>query len=1014
MDTHGAVDELGLKDNMKKIQNPIKRSPWSSRRRPRARQDEFRSPRWVKVAAAIVLVAFGNLVLQPVALALSLPKSPTMPAPVESHEGRVVSTLKDVDDTVKVLQQKLAQGRQGRTERTQLRELKAALDSDDAQVLADFDAVGRKIKSRHLPALIAARQAKALKTYRLRMHALKAKLAALTLAPDTATLKTRAAALKLLLDASQLRRKYPAFNPKDLPTRPLVPNRKNVPRLTHKAFLRAGLFDNPYAKVASNGFAFDALPGASDPSYLAATDEVTLSPAIQAQAQALHNNPVEIFQWVRNNVRWIPTWGATQDADVTLGSLAGNAMDISSLLIALLRASGFPARYVHGTIDVPAQTFLKWAGNFSSINAAMDYASAGGIPITAVISGGQITTVRMEHVWVEAAIDYHPSRGAINHVADTWVPMDASFKQYQDLPGLNVVSISGIEPTTLAQSYASSGTVNTTEGWVSGLDSTILQNAVTQGQTTLNQYLSANFTNPTVGQVIGGREIVATNRTTLAASLPYTVDVIGARYGALPQQLENTMTLGLGVDAVGDPLHAVTLSWAKLNNHKVTLSFVPATAADAQALAALLPAGTITNASQLPTSIPGYLINVVPTLALDRKVIDMGDPLTLGQDFSLYYDPTHPGQSLAPYTYVLPAGSYESVTVAGGSVSPQILQNLETRLQATQATIQSNNPTLIGALTQEDILGDTFYAGALSYLGEYLGLAHLAALSQHAESSLPQAYGTLGYEPYVNTLFGVPIAIVPGGVKVNVLLTFANEPTDGNAQRRYKLNVQAGILSSVLESGVPEQMFGTPTQPVQGVSAVAALRIAMSEGQHIYDITQANEAQALPNLHLDAQSMTEIEQALAAGDEVITHTDPISVPGWTGAGYIILDPVTGAGAYKIAGGSNGGYLGILASVGLVIFVLGLLSFTVGLPLLIAITSIGTGITATATWFGIAAGSISLNFAIAKWLADDPAKVLFYSYVSAIFGAVSDFLTGLYPDTVGAALMILSHWLVPDQ
>jgi hypothetical protein len=32
------------------------------------------------------------------------------------------------------------------------------------------------------------------------------------------------------------------------------------------------------------------------------------------------------------------------------------------------------------------------------------------------------------------------------------------------------------------------------------------------------------------------------------------------------------------------------------------------------------------------------------------------------------------------------------------------------------------------------------------------------------------------------------------------------------------------------------------------------------------------------------------------------------VPGWTGAGYIILDPATGAGAWKITGGANGGSL----------------------------------------------------------------------------------------------------------
>ena len=30
--------------------------------------------------------------------------------------------------------------------------------------------------------------------------------------------------------------------------------------------------------------------------------------------------------------------------------------------------------------------------------------------------------------------------------------------------------------------------------------------------------------------------------------------------------------------------------------------------------------------------------------------------------------------------------------------------------------------------------------------------------------------------------------------------------------------------------------------------------------------------------------------------------------GWSGAGYIILDPDTGAGAYKISGGANGSFL----------------------------------------------------------------------------------------------------------
>src|SRR5581483_2453069 len=121
--------------------------------------------------------------------------------------------------------------------------------------------------------------------------------------------------------------------------------------------------DNPTVKLAAVGdFKFDKLAGASDPAYLAETTEVVLTDAIKAKAQELEYNPVKIYHWVRNHVEWLPTWGATQDADVTLGSQRGNAFDIASLLIALLRASGIPARYVHGTIEVPADKFKNWAG----------------------------------------------------------------------------------------------------------------------------------------------------------------------------------------------------------------------------------------------------------------------------------------------------------------------------------------------------------------------------------------------------------------------------------------------------------------------------------------------------------------------------------------------------------------------------------------------------------------------------------------------------------------------------
>jgi len=50
-----------------------------------------------------------------------------------------------------------------------------------------------------------------------------------------------------------------------------------------------------------------------------------------------------------------------------------------------------------------------------------------------------------------------------------------------------------------------------------------------------------------------------------------------------------------------------------------------------------------------------------------------------------------------------------------------------------------------------------------------------------------------------------------------------------------------------------------------------------------------------------------ITDALNAGKEVTTHESPISVPGYTGTGYRIFDPVTGSSADMVSDGLNGGF-----------------------------------------------------------------------------------------------------------
>lgn len=865
----------------------------------------------MRTIASVVILTFGGLVTSPAVAAVKQEVQKIQwHKTEEGHGAKLSARLLDIRDHLAATTRKNLKGASLSDERKQFKDDATALADLDKQTLADFASTRAMIKDKHLPAVIMQRELAAEKHYKTEMAALRQGLDTVTNETDDAKAQADSKYVLDRLTKFQMQRSQQKFDPKNLPNRSLKPDLTRKPFTTKKQFAEAGFIGNPRLMVATSApnFDYSQLPGANNPAYLAATTEVTLSPAIQAQAAALNYNPVQIYNWVRNNIQWQPTWGAVQDADLTLSAQRGNAFDISSLLIALLRASNIPARYVLGTIDVPADKFRNWVGGFQDINAAVNYASAGGIPITSLYSGGQITTIQMQHIWVEAAIDYMPSHGALNKSADTWVPMDASYKQYTFQQGLDPIAISGINSSALAQQFIASGTVDTANGYVSGLNPAILQNAQQTAQTAVQNYITQNLPNATVGQVIGGSTIAPTSASILSASLPYKVVVKGANYGTLPSQLEQSITFALGVDALGDPQNPVTFPWPQLNNQQVILSFAPATAADQQAVLSLIPSGQITDISQLPSSIPAYLINVIPQLEVNGSVVETGTSMALGQELTFVFTPNFAGRYSIPNTYNVIAGSYLDAAVVAGSVGQAELASLQSHVQQTQVAIQTQNSGQLAALTREDFLGDLFQVGLLDYYDQYTAFTYMSGLRLHGYHYLAGGVGTFGYEPQVTYAFGVPTAIHGGGAVMNVPIVNVVGYDGADQSQKAAFTMQIGMLSSTLEAAVPEQMFSTSTQPAQAVSAATALDVANSAGQRIYHITQANEAAVLPLIHHNSLVMQEISDALSAGKEVITHTDDITAADWTGAGYILYDPQTGDGAYKIGGGQNGSFV----------------------------------------------------------------------------------------------------------
>jgi len=853
---------------------------------------------FMRTISGTVLIAFTMLILTPTVVAARSEEAgePQQTPVAAGGEAELSSALQTLERKMARLQAKLAKKLDALSEVEDIKALHRRIEKLDKKIARQFSEIEAFLIEKNLPPVILQRHRETVEAYRAELARLLQSLEAVETAADEEERELQVEQALSGLKRKKHRRGHQPFDPAELPNRTLEPDPDNKPKTRPEEFLHTGLFTTPYPRLAALGnFTFDRLAGASDPAYLAASDEIVLSQPIRDQAQALNHDPVKIYHWVRNHIEWLPSWGAIQNAELTLSARRGNAMDIASLTIALLRASGIPARYVHGTIDVPVERFKNWAGGFNNARAAIDYAASAGIPVTALVSGGRIVKVRMEHIWVEAAIDYFPSRGAVNRDADSWVALDPSYKQYDYLTGLDPVQISGIDPQALVQSFIASGTVNEAEGWVTGFDPQILQSAQTQARQKLEQYISANLTNPTVGDVIGGRRTIVEEYPVLPSGLPNPIVVTGARYDKLPASLQQRIGWAFARDVLGDPVDMIEFPMAMVNNEKITLSFRPAAAADRQALEALLPQGQITDLSQLPASIPSYLINVVPELKVNGLVVKTGAPMKLGEELDFITQVKFPHRTHPPRTYKVIAGSYLSVNAIAQSISPEKLTQLQTRLEQTRQKLQSNDPAQLQGLTREALLGDLFHAGTLGYYAQLIAFSYLNGVQNQAHFHLAAGIGTVGYEPKVRYFFGIPRSIEPGGVALDIPFIQVTQSGDGDPERLKLFNLQIGVLSSALEHITPEQMFTTdPANPPEAISAVKALQKASAQGQRIYQITQANAGSILPNIHHDPDTMAEIRNA-------------VSVPGWTGAGYVILDPETNVGAWKIGGGANGGF-----------------------------------------------------------------------------------------------------------
>jgi RHS repeat-associated protein len=645
------------------------------------------------------------------------------------------------------------------------------------------------------------------------------------------------------------------------------------------------------------------LPDSVQPGDLAEQGEVVLTPAVRALAAQLGNNPVAIYNWVRNNIAYAPGFGAMHDADATLLARRGNATDTASLLIALNRAAGIPSRYVYGTIEVPIERLRNWLG-VDSAAAAQALLSQAGIPHRGVTQAGQVGALQLEHVWVEAYVDYSPSRGGVNRTPGAWVPLDASFKQMDSKAGLDLASAVSLNESGLL-SQVRQGAVCTPD-YAQNLNLQNLQAGYTDYKTRLNSYLGQQGADLTVGDVLGSRNIAARNYSILLGSLPYTKVAQGAIVNTLPDNLRWQFRLqlfaGAAEQAANNPSVSYSGSLAAVANKRLTLSFTPASQADADVLASYMPKphadGSPIQPSELPLEVPGYLVRVKAEIRADGEVVASGGSFVLGSELAggiASFDPSSGNWNESAFN--AHAGDYHAVAIDAQGVSSGQLATVKARLNATQAKLAGGQGA---GLTRDDVSGDLLYHAVLGYFATVdanAGVFQRAA--RVVEQRLP-SYGRAVAQAQPEMVLGIVGKVRFQGIVLDIdrLDSAVVQGSGGLAPAAYIK--QANERNAAYGHLVLAKLFTSVQTPGQAASPVKALNAAASAGSKVFAVTAANAAAVLPQVDIAAAAAADIQNTVAAGSRALVAQAPVNIGNWNGHG-LVMEDANGAGSYRLHG-----------------------------------------------------------------------------------------------------------------
>lgn len=728
---------------------------------------------------------------------------------------------------------------------TQLTEIRADLAREHAALLADFEGLVGDFALRSYPEGKAARAAEVTRQFRAAGEQLLALLDELNAAGtggDQQLFAKVLARLKTFFADNFYQPEPPHLGAQ--PATTIMETR--TPRVVQRDQL-------PAVEAADLALGVEEA-GGYDPADLTENIDVRFTDEITALAAELNHSPIAIFEYVRNTIAWEPYRGSRKGAQQTLDHRRGNDYDQASLLIALLRVSGIPARYVQGFVELPIDQVTNWTG-IDDANTAANLLHTAGFQVTGI--GTPLEALQCERVWVETWLPYANYRGTISDTAGfMWVPLDPAFKQYTHEGGINQVGEMAFDVETFLDSYIAGLQDSTPVGYFRSL---------------LADSLALDHPGATVDDIVRKRSIRAEQFGYLPGTLPYTQLTRDASYSEIPAALRYRIRFhlygGTGMDL------DYTISLPEIVQKQVTISYIGATTADQQIID---DAGGIFNIAD------PWTVDLKPVLKIDGCVVATGSGfvmmgVTHTSDMH-FYPPTGAGSQVPSISNVIIAGNYQGIGVDTEDAIPA----------------EFEPPTTSCA---EDYLGQVLHQTALTYLNnvdmagdDAAELMHMIILNDVSEAIVENTVRVLfiGMTPITFEWTGM---VVDADRKILGPYSYYGTGDPGDYMRL------GGADGSYQENRVFETEFAE-----EAVSTIKILQLAGEQGIPVVDVTPGN----IGTLTHPPSVINAVINALNLGHDVLIPRDPLTYYEWTGTGWIDMEPSTGAAGYLISGGHSGG------------------------------------------------------------------------------------------------------------